>query len=141
MRPLATQTHTSKASSARITIRATVKLLAIFLIAVAVPLALYVRVKSEGSPSWLTKAVSSVTGTDSAKRPKNHITVQAAGRGKPFLNLQDGREMRVTYRGDRRGSRRFAKRRRTSKGLGVCGFRSRRTPDVVIGLTPTTAPE
>src|SRR6185369_13646538 len=28
------------------------------------------------------------------------ITVQAAERGKPFLNLWDGREMRVSYRGD-----------------------------------------
>src|SRR5690242_2726151 len=28
------------------------------------------------------------------------ITVHAAGRGKPFLNLQDGRSMQVVYKGD-----------------------------------------
>src|ERR1700742_1946108 len=28
------------------------------------------------------------------------LTVHAAGRGSPFLNLQDGRAMSVTYRGD-----------------------------------------
>ena len=97
MRPPMNQTHPSKNPSARLTIKTAAKLLAICLIVVAVPLALYVRVKSEDSAKWFSKAENSVTGT---KRPKEHVTVQAAGRGKPFLNLQDGREMSVTYRGD-----------------------------------------
>ena len=49
MRPLMNQTHQSQTLSSRITIRTAAKLLAILLIVVAVPLALYVRVKSEDS--------------------------------------------------------------------------------------------
>src|SRR5688572_27725658 len=90
------KTHNSQSFFSRITIKTAVKLLAISLIAVAVPLALYVRVKSEGS-SWFSATENSVARP---RLPKKHVTVQAAGRGKPFLNFQDGREMSVTYKGD-----------------------------------------
>jgi predicted outer membrane repeat protein len=39
-------------------------------------------------------------GSDSVKS-KAAMTVQAAGRGKPYFNFQDGRELQVDYRGDR----------------------------------------
>src|ERR1044071_6774493 len=134
MRPLATQTQPSKASSTRLTIRTIVKLLAILVIAVAVPLALYVRVKSESSPSWLSKAVSSVTGTSTiTRRPKDHVTVQAAGRGKPFLNLQDGRESRVTYRGDQAAVAALQSGAAQPKALASADFDRNGTPDVVAG--------
>src|SRR5688500_19148850 len=77
MRPLTTQTHQSQTRSTRITIRTALKLLAICLIVAAVPLALYVRVKSEDSARWFSKAEDPVART---KRPKEHVTVQAAGR-------------------------------------------------------------
>src|SRR5688572_13811435 len=96
MRPLTTQTHQSHRSSSRITIRTAAKVLAICLIVAAVPLALYVRVKSEDSARF-SKAEDSIARP---KRPIGQVTVQAAGRGKPFLNLQDGRAMSVVYRGD-----------------------------------------
>ncbi len=60
MRPLMNQTHQSQTPSSRITIRTVAKLLAICLIAAAVPLALYVRVKSEDSARF-SKAEDSVT--------------------------------------------------------------------------------
>src|ERR1051326_2971605 len=34
------------------------------------------------------------------KESDGHVTVQAAGRGRAFLNLQDGRKPSVKYRGD-----------------------------------------
>ena len=55
MRPLTNQTHQSQTPSSRITIKTAAKLLAIFLIVVAVPLALYVRVKSEDSAGGLVR--------------------------------------------------------------------------------------
>ena len=96
MRPRMNHTHNARTVSSLITIRTAAKLMAIFLIAVAVPLALYVRVKSKDSPKF-SKAERFVTST---RRAKDTVTVQAAGRGKPFLNFQDGHEMSVTYRGD-----------------------------------------
>src|SRR5262250_3195521 len=96
MRPLMNPTHQIQTPSSRIQIRTAAKLVAICLIAVAVPLALYVRVKSKDSPKF-SNADRFVTST---KRAKDSVTVQAAGRGRAFLNFQDGHEMSVTYRGD-----------------------------------------
>src|SRR5689334_5716493 len=96
MHPLMNRPHKFKVSSLRNTIKAAAKLTTISLIAIAVPLALYVRVKSKGSP-FSNKAERVV---ESTKRAKDAVTVHAAGRGKPFLNLQDGRERVVTYKGD-----------------------------------------
>ncbi|HEX5602027.1 MAG TPA: hypothetical protein VFX63_05725, partial [Pyrinomonadaceae bacterium] len=70
--------------------------MAILLVVVAVPLALYVRVKSEDSARF-TKAAGPVEVT---KRAKEQVTVHAANRGRSFFNFQDGHELTVTYRGD-----------------------------------------
>ena len=129
MLPLMNQTHQSQNSSSRITIRTAAKLLAICLIAAAVPLALYVRVKSEDS-TWFSKAENSVTRT---KRAKEHVTVQAAGRGKPFLNLQDGREMSVTYRGDDAAVAALQSGAAQARALASADFDRNGTPDVVAG--------
>ena len=96
MRPLTNQTHKSTTTFSRLTIKAAVKLAAILFVFALVPLALYVRVKSEDSAKF-AKPENSVSLT---RRPKGHVTVQAAGRGKPFMNFQDGHEMSVKYRGD-----------------------------------------
>src|ERR1044072_4559700 len=90
MRPLMNKTHQSQISS-RLTIRNAAKLLAILLIVVAVPLALYVRVKSEDSARF-SKEGGPVEVT---KRAKEQVTVHAANRGRAFFNLQDGHEMTV----------------------------------------------
>ena len=66
MRPLMNQTHQSQTPSSRITIKTAAKLLAICLIVAAVPLALYVRVKSEDSARF-SKAEDSVAVTKRAK--------------------------------------------------------------------------
>ncbi len=130
MRPPMNQTHQTQTSSARITIKTAAKLLAIFLIVVAVPLALYVRVKSESSAGWFTKAEDSVARV---KRPKGAVTVQAANRGKPFLNLQDGHEMSVTYRGDQAAVAALQSGGAQARALASADFDRNGTPDVVAG--------
>src|SRR5258708_2627599 len=42
---------------------------------------------------------NSAKSTTTSKAAKGAITVQASGRGKPYLNFQDGRQMLVDYRG------------------------------------------
>ncbi|HKV35207.1 MAG TPA: hypothetical protein VJP89_12810, partial [Pyrinomonadaceae bacterium] len=124
MRPLTNKTPPTPRTSK---IRIAAKLLAILLIAVAVPLSLYVRVKSEGG-TWFSKAVNSVSP---ARRAKEHVTVHAAGRGKPFLNLQDGREMGVTYRGDQAAVAALQSGAAQARALASGDFDRNGTPDVV----------
>ncbi|HJY30558.1 MAG TPA: hypothetical protein VJ306_21170, partial [Pyrinomonadaceae bacterium] len=103
--------------------------MAIFLIVAAVPLALYVRVKSEDSARF-SKADESVART---RRAKGQPTVHAAGRGKPFLNLQDGREMSVTYRGDDAAGAALQNGLAQARALASADFDRNGTPDVVAG--------
>ncbi|HEU4931628.1 MAG TPA: hypothetical protein VFT48_06080, partial [Pyrinomonadaceae bacterium] len=132
MRPHINQAHTPQTPSTRITIRTAAKLLAIFLIVVAVPLALYVRVKSESSAGWFSKAEDSVART---KRPKEAVTVQAANRGKSFLNLQDGRQMSVTFRGDQAAVAALQSGGAQARALASADFDRNGTPDVVAGYS------
>ncbi|HEY6243325.1 MAG TPA: hypothetical protein VIX17_05240, partial [Pyrinomonadaceae bacterium] len=129
MRPLMNPTHHVKASSSRITIRTGVKLMAICLIVVTVPVALYVRVKSKDSPKF-SKAERFVTST---RRAKDTVTVQAAGRGKPFLNFQNGHEMSVTYRGDQAAVAALQSGGAQPRALASADFDRNGTPDVVAG--------
>ncbi len=137
MHPLMNHTHQAPRPSSRITIKTAVKLLAILLIVAAVPLALYVRVKSEDSAKWFGKAENSVVPT---RRPKEHVTVHAAGRGKPFLNLQDGREMSVTYRGDDAAVAALQSGAAQARALASADFDRNGTPDVVAAM-PSMARE
>ncbi|HEX7332295.1 MAG TPA: hypothetical protein VF290_12405, partial [Pyrinomonadaceae bacterium] len=127
MLPLLNQTHQSQNSSSRIKIKTIFKLLAICLIVVAVPLALYVRVKSEGS-TWFSKSENPVTRT---RRAREQVTVQAAGRGKPFLNLQDGRGMTVTYKGDQAAVAALQSGAAQARALSSADFDRNGTPDVI----------
>src|SRR5215216_1882214 len=130
MRPLMNKSHQSQTSSSPITIRTAAKLLAICLVLAAVPLALYVRVKSEGSARWFSKAEDSVART---KQSKEQVTVQAAGRGRPFLNLQDGRGMSITYRGDDVAVAALQSGVAQARALASADFDLNGTPDVVAG--------
>src|ERR1041384_3333956 len=128
MRPLMNKTHQSQNSSSRITIKAAAKLAAIFFLVVAVPLALYVRVQSEDSAKGSSKTEKSVELT---KRAKEQVTVQAAGRGKPFLNWQDGRGMTVTYRGDDAAVAALQSGAAQARALASADFEGKGIPGVV----------
>src|SRR5689334_20266352 len=129
MRPRMNQTHQTQISSPRITIKTVAKLLAICLIAVAVPVGLYVRVKSAASSASSSKFV------ELTRKSKGQVTVQAAGRGKPFLNLQDGRDMSVTYRGDRAAATALQTGAAQARALASADFDGNGTPDVVAGYS------
>src|SRR6185503_15604462 len=114
--------HNSNGPLFRNTLKAAAKLTAICLIAIAVPLALYVRVKSKGAPTSTAAATSS-------KRTKDTVTVHAAGRGKPFLNLQDGRERVVTYKGDQAAVAALQSGAAQPRALASADFDHNGTPD------------
>ena len=130
MRPLMSKTHKSQSLSSRITIRNAAKLLAILLVVVAVPLALYVRVKSEDSARWFSRAAGPVEVT---KRAKEQVTVHAANRGRAFFNLQDGHDMTVTYRGDQAAVAALQSGAAQARALASADFDRNGTPDVATG--------
>src|SRR5215212_4596104 len=129
MRPPMNQSHQTPSPSSRITIKTAAKLLAILLIVAAVPVALYVRVKSEDSAKF-SKAENPVART---KRPKEHVTVQAAGRGMPYLNLQDGRNASVEYRGDSALASALQNGAAQPRALASADFKRNGIPAVVAG--------
>ncbi|HEU4506678.1 MAG TPA: hypothetical protein VFR78_00470, partial [Pyrinomonadaceae bacterium] len=90
------------------------------------------RVKSEDSAKWFGKAESPIART---KRSKEHVTVHAAGRGKPFLNLQDGRGMSVTYKGDDAAVAALQSGAAQARALASADFDRNGTPDVVVAYT------
>jgi predicted outer membrane repeat protein len=69
----------------------------------------------------------------SARTPGGAISLHAAGRGRPFLNLEDGREMSVTYRGER--SAVAALQSGEARSLASADFDSNGVPDVVAGFS------
>ncbi|MFZ0063084.1 MAG: hypothetical protein WAL47_13720, partial [Pyrinomonadaceae bacterium] len=121
MHPDTPQTHRS---FFRISNRTALKLLAICLLVAAVPVALYVRVKSEDSVP--------LNPVEVKKDPKR-VTVQAAGRGKPYLNLQDGRKASVEYLGDSALASALQNGAAQARSLASADFDLNGTPDVVAG--------
>src|SRR5678815_5720653 len=130
MRPFISQTQ-SHGSSLRKTITTVAKVLAICLIVAAVPIALYVRVMSNDSARFFKTEESSAR----TKRPKEQVTVHAAGRGRPFLNLQDGHEMGVTYQGDPAAVAALQSGGAQARALASADFDRNGTPDVVAGYS------
>ena len=104
------------------------QLLTIGLIVVSVPLALYVRVRSENAG-----ARSSKNSVVLSKESNGQVTVHAADRGKPFLNLQDGRGVSVSYRGDQQAAAALQKGTAQARALASADFDRNGTPDVVAG--------
>src|ERR1043165_8853057 len=128
MRPRMNPTHQTQ-TPVQISIRTAAKLLALCLILAAVPVALYVRVKSAASSASNSKIV------ELTKKSKGQVTVQAAGRGRPFLNLKDGRDMTVTYRGDRAAATGLQTGAAQPRSLASADFRRSGIPDVVAGYS------
>src|ERR1041385_6024613 len=67
------------------------------------------------------------------KEARTRVTVQAAGRGKPFLNLQDGRELSVKYKGDQAAVIALQNGFAQPRALASADFDRNGTPDVVAG--------
>ena len=98
MRPVTDQTHrTTPKQFFRMPIRAGLKLLVILVIAGFIPLAFYVRVNSKNAAA--ANAAAAAAKPLAVMEPKRQVTVQAAGRGNPFLNLKDGRQMSLAFLG------------------------------------------
>jgi len=100
MRPVSDQTHRTPKSFIKMPTRAAVKLVAVLAIVAFIPLALYVRVNSKNAAAAAKSAGAAAAKPLVALEPKRQVSVQAAGRGNPFLNLKDGRQMALAYRGD-----------------------------------------
>ena len=126
MHPDTHQTHQDPRPSFRTTKRRVLQFLIIGLIVVAVPFALYVRVKSEHSSALKDKP---------RKAQKDQVTVWAAGRGKPFLNLQDGRRKTVKYDGDQQAVVALQSGAAQARALASADFDLNGTPDVVAGYS------
>jgi Bacterial Ig-like domain (group 3)/PKD domain/Calx-beta domain len=130
MHSVSNQTPETHRPSFRMSIRTALKLLAICLIVVAVPLALYVRVRSEHSGLFAKDSVA-VNPVTVKKHSKGQVTVQAAGRGKPYLNLQDGRKASVEYRGDSVLAGALQNDTAQARALAAADFDRNGTQDVV----------
>jgi uncharacterized repeat protein (TIGR01451 family) len=101
------------------------RVLALGSLVVSALVAGYVREKSQrGLAPREVVAVASRDG---------HVTVQAAGRGKPFLNLADGREMSAVYRGDHEAAAALRDGVAQARTLATADFDHNGTPDVVAG--------
>jgi hypothetical protein len=68
-----------------------------------------------------------------AKARTGAIAVHAAGRGKPFLNLHDGRSMSLDYRGDKQAAAALQSGAAQARSLASADFDRNGTPDVVAG--------
>jgi hypothetical protein len=102
------------------------KALVICLISVSVSAAVYVRVASKESP-----AIKNSKESAAIKKSQGEVTVWAAGRGKPFLNLQDGRKTSVDYQGNPELVAALQNGTAQARALASADFDRNGTPDVV----------
>jgi hypothetical protein len=64
---------------------------------------------------------------------RNVVTVRAAGRGKPFFNFLDGRQMPLTFRGESNTAKALQSGNGTPRSLVSADLDGNGTPDVVTG--------
>jgi Big-like domain-containing protein len=64
---------------------------------------------------------------------RNLVTVRAAGRGKPFFNFADGRQMPLTFRGESNSAKALQSGNGIPRSLTSADLDGNGTPDVVIG--------
>ncbi len=88
--------------------------------------------------SAVRNTLSTVTGISELAAPRTSkagaITVHAAGRGKPFMNLQDGRSMQPIYRGESTLANALQSGAALARTLATADFRHIGIPDVVAGF-------
>jgi len=89
---------------------------------------------SSAVKSTLSVLAGNSESAASAKTSAGAITVHAAGRGKPFLNLRDGREMSVNYRGEQGAVAALQNGSAQARSLAAADFDRNGTPDVVAGF-------
>src|SRR5690349_8852750 len=85
------------------------------------------KIKSEDSVS------SSKNSSVLTKEAIGPVAVEAAGRGMPYLNLQDGREMTVNYRGDQASANALQSGVASSRTLAAADLDGDGAPDLVTG--------
>jgi len=113
MYPVNTPARDTRSRIFPATARAIIKLAALCLVAAAIPVALYVRVDS--------------------KAAKPLLTVQAAGRGKPYFNFQDGREARLDFRGEQHLTQALLANQAQPRSLASTTLRHAAVPDLIAG--------
>ena len=99
------------------------------------PFALYAIVESKAAAPLAFRACGAANSTT----PNPFVTVHAAGRGKPHLNLQDGRETGVEYRGDCDLTNALQEGSARPRALASADFDHNGTPDVVAGYAANGA--
>ena len=92
---------------------AAIKLLLVCLMTASIPYALYVRVDS--------------------KPAKAMLTVQAAGRGKQYLNFTDGRQLPVDYRGEQNLTAALQSGQAQPRSLASTVLAADAVPDLITG--------
>jgi len=87
--------------------------------------------------SAVKSTLAVITGNSELAAPRKtvpgSVTVHAAGRGKPFLNFQDGRSMQVNYKGDSALTTALQNGAAQARSLASADFDRNGTPDVVSG--------
>ncbi len=72
-------------------------------------------------------------GTSNSAKSKSVVTVQAAGRGGRYLNLHDGRQMEVSYRGDQNVTEALRSGQARPKSLASLDLDGDAAPDLLAG--------
>ncbi len=80
---------------------------------------------------WVARTASSAAKSSPAS--KGAITIQAAGRGKPFLNFQDGREVSANYHGNENATQAMQSGQARARALATADLDGNATPDLVVG--------
>src|SRR6266571_4157876 len=80
-----------------------------------------------GGVFWLAHGPSSAAKLWLAS--KDVITIQAAGRGKPYLNFQDGRKVSVNYHGNESATQAMQTGQARARALATADLDGNATPD------------
>lgn len=78
-------------------------------------------------------AVNFATRTAKSSARSDAITVRAAGRGEPYLHLQDGRQLQLEYQGDQRLVQALRSNEAQPRSLATADFDLDGAPDLVTG--------
>jgi|GEM_PF-1046362 len=64
---------------------------------------------------------------------RNVVTVKTAGKARPYLNIQEGKRMSITYRGDETLTQGLQSGAAQPRALGVADLDGNATPDLITG--------